>query len=155
MLPDPGGQGVHWPAKYLEDQLTLFQPGPGGRADYPHLLLLTQIFSPSGITEVATYIAIGTRFYKVNVNFFRTPMLEFWTYCFLKCTLSRQVRVNKKQGKVFSISAIFNFLACKYFLTYSSLFWHSATNIYMMLRTISYRLTFFRACNFTRTVEMC
>ena len=37
VMPEPGGQGGHWPLQYLADQLTLFQPG---RADYPHLLQL-------------------------------------------------------------------------------------------------------------------
>ena len=36
-VPEPGGQGDHWPPQYLADQLTLFKPG---RADYPHPLLL-------------------------------------------------------------------------------------------------------------------
>ena len=37
VMPEPGGQGGHWPPQYLADQLALFQPG---RADYPHLSLL-------------------------------------------------------------------------------------------------------------------
>ena len=50
-----GGPGGPLAPQYLADQLTLFELG---RADYPHLLLLAppQCFSPSGITEVHTYV---------------------------------------------------------------------------------------------------
>ena len=50
VMPEPRGQGGHWPPHYLADQLTLFQLGEGRLTPlittaHPHILL------PSGITE--------------------------------------------------------------------------------------------------------
>ena len=59
-MPEPGTPGgpVAWPPQYLEDQLTLLQPG---RADYPH----PQIFSPAGITEYDIIILIEKQILRI------------------------------------------------------------------------------------------
>ena len=46
-----GGSGGHVPSHFLADQLTLFQPGEEGGAQYPHLILRVP---PPGVSDIAT-----------------------------------------------------------------------------------------------------
>ena len=51
VMPEPGGQGGHWPLQYLSDLLTLFEQE---MSEYPHLLLLAPTkFFTSGSTAIS------------------------------------------------------------------------------------------------------